>query len=342
MSCLVKVFVLTKNEYDIIEDFINFYGNLVGYENIIVIDNDSTHPVVLDVYRRYLEKGLKHLYKTTDTMRNCASIISRHMHHFKTECKFMLPVDTDEFLFFKSGGEMTRERFESYLNSIPDNVSVIKFGQVLASVPDQESSTYEGFKHTRPAVNITNFYLQPLDKVFVKSEFFTHMAMGNHSAKVSGGKMIVDDSIGLLHFHETGAFRQYERAINAVTGYGFSSYAKSIQEQLADCHKWKMGAGGHHCRYMAMFLTRKLLIQQWKSRFTETLPSMEHVKIADELADDVHAEVKLMNFVKSLPNDVNGSVDSPQQLDKLLFGNWKFSTPEHTITQCRDFILSLE
>ena len=40
---LCKIITLSKNEYDLIEDFLLYYDSIVGIENIIIIDNLCTY-----------------------------------------------------------------------------------------------------------------------------------------------------------------------------------------------------------------------------------------------------------------------------------------------------------
>lgn len=48
-----KIISKTKNEYILIEPWIQYHTKLVGYENIVIFDNNSTDERVLEVYRKY-------------------------------------------------------------------------------------------------------------------------------------------------------------------------------------------------------------------------------------------------------------------------------------------------
>ena len=48
----IKIFTVTKDEYDLIQEFIDFYGYIFGYDNLIIIDNGSTNTSVLEYYNR--------------------------------------------------------------------------------------------------------------------------------------------------------------------------------------------------------------------------------------------------------------------------------------------------
>ena len=153
---LAKVFLFTKNEYDMIEDFILFYGSIFGLENLIILDNGSTNKKVIDVYNKFQRKGLK-LYQDHRPMQNMYEILTGYMRHFKDTCEFMLPLDTDEFLFFPEGGQLSRERVEQYLRSLPSDVSVIRYKEFWASVPNPDDINYKNYRYENPARDITRF-----------------------------------------------------------------------------------------------------------------------------------------------------------------------------------------
>jgi len=335
----VKVFVFTKNEYDIIEDFIKFYGGLFGYENVVIIDNKSTDPRVHEVYRKYQALGLCNLYAEERNMQKHSVIMTQFINHFKNECDFAIPLDTDEFIFFPDGGEITKERVNEYFESIPAHVSSIRFKNFYASAPDPESPSYQGFKHVRPAENIINFYDQNWDKIIIRASKFISSSMGNHKATMTDGEHITSDTLGLLHFHETGIYRQYERAKQGVIGYGFiDPLQHSSMEQIQRCHAFMPSTGGHHCRYYLAFLVRSYFIYCWGQMIgNNTLPSAKDMEWLHE-----HRERKdLGKLVEAYlleKKKENPEVDNTMTEDILVFGVWPRIPFQYTITQVRDFL----
>jgi hypothetical protein len=370
MVALAKVFVITKDEYDLIEDFILYYGSLVGLENIIVIDNGSTNAKVLEVYQKYRVKGLGGLYQNTTHVYNAGAVMTAYMQHYKNDCEFMLPLDTDEFLYFADRETMDRQAFEEYLRSIPTDASVIKYGKFMSAVPDQtDEGSYVNFRHTRPVANITRFYDQGWDKVFVRAATFEKIALGNHNAVVTSGQKIISKSLGLLHYQETGSLRQFERSANSIKGYGYVTMEETPVEQLRLCLKFRSGAGGHHCMYMVRFLLRMVTINKWLVRFGKSLPKMENMHWVDDLykklpkgldvaveddkdvyallakasalADNIVADVD--REIESYLANVDGSNHREPYNDamklKLIFGDWLFHDPAVIITQISNYVI---
>ena len=89
---LVKVFVLTKNEYDMISDFLTYYGRIFGYENLIVIDNGSNHQDVLNIYDSFKSKGVT-IIEDRSNIAYHGEIMTKHMNTYKNTCEFMIPLD---------------------------------------------------------------------------------------------------------------------------------------------------------------------------------------------------------------------------------------------------------
>jgi len=333
---IIKVFVFTKNEYDMIEDFIKFYGGLFGYENVVVIDNRSTDERVLEVYKKYMPLGLTNLYTEGRNMQNHSAIMTEYMKSFKDHCDFVIPLDTDEFMFFTTGGELSKERIHAYFDSIPEDVSIIRFKQFLGSCPDPDSPSYINYKHERPAQNITQFYDQNWDKIIIRAKKFISSSMGNHNAVVIDGKYIVSDQLGLLHFHETGIYRQYERARQGVKGYGFvDPDHQDIVEQIKRCHAFKNSTGGHHCKYYLYFVIRVYFINRWKQvKGDGTLPTAKDMEWIHEHRDEVNLGVMIEDYLQNHHPGQRHDINE----NNLIFGGWPRITPQFRITQVSDFL----
>jgi hypothetical protein len=90
-----KIILKTKNEDDLIDIWIRYYSKMVGKENLVIFDNNSTSQKVLDVYR---EHGIE--IKKID--------VPNKVHHYRlnidfyknifSSCDWFAVLDTDEFL----------------------------------------------------------------------------------------------------------------------------------------------------------------------------------------------------------------------------------------------------
>ncbi|PNG99496.1 hypothetical protein TSOC_014718 [Tetrabaena socialis] len=285
---LVKIIVLTRNEYDLIEDFLTFYGFVFGVENIVLVDNGSDDPRVWEVYRKYHASGLTVIHEPARNMLAMASIVTAACTLYKDSCDFLLPLDTDEFMFLPAAPHISGSEFRDcilrHLRDLPKDVSVLKYGKFFGSIPDASSHDYVGYKHQRPARSIMTFYDQAWDKVIVRAPVFRSVSQGNHAAVVDSGRTDVSAVLGLLHFHETGMARQRERCIMSILGYRmFDPHGMNLDEQLRACDivADKHMCGGHRVKQYRTLLRREMICREFK-RLLLRLPSLnEMLRLTD-------------------------------------------------------------
>jgi len=97
---LLKIIVPVLNEPILLEPFLEYYGNLIGFENIIILDNKSTIESIHTTFSKYQDK--------VTIFRNCDYFDLEYekgkfdilVSNLKKECKFISKIDCDEFLSF--------------------------------------------------------------------------------------------------------------------------------------------------------------------------------------------------------------------------------------------------
>ena len=97
---IAKVVCVTKDEYDLIEDFIKYHAYLFGYENVVIVDNGSTHPEVLRVYEKYSKLGVDINYEPIFDRDKQNIIYGKYIEKNSHNCTFIFPIDTDEFIYY--------------------------------------------------------------------------------------------------------------------------------------------------------------------------------------------------------------------------------------------------
>ena len=101
-----KIILKTKNEDDLIDIWIRYYSKMVGKENLIIFDNNSTSQKVLDAYK---EHGIE--IKKIDVPNNV------HHYHLNVDfyenifsgCDWFAVLDTDEFLCVYKDGKFSTD-----------------------------------------------------------------------------------------------------------------------------------------------------------------------------------------------------------------------------------------
>lgn len=223
---LVKIFCMSYNETYLLEDFILYHGNLFGFENIVIIDNNSTDETVLNIYNHYKPKGVT-VFCEKNTNRCYQDIYTTNiMLQYKDKCKFMLPLDTDEF-FFVIGKHTDRIDKEDVLdffrNMDTENIGVYHFRNFYWSFANPSSSDYVNGVHKRPVRNIVNFKQiitddnfhsireLPYMKSFFNAKEFISVSHGNHGG-VSSIPIAKSVNCGFFHYHNTGIKQNIEKA----------------------------------------------------------------------------------------------------------------------------------
>lgn len=249
MLPLCKIFTVTKNETDLVEDFIIFHGKLIGYENIVIIDNCSTCPKVLETYQKYKQYGMSVVTEPNYSGGGQGKSFTKHMNLHKKKCSFLIGLDTDEFInmkkmpFLKTLSVLSRTKYTKF--------RVCKY---LSSVPDNQ-------KTPRPATDITTFIVEKASppKYFFKSSTFISTVNGCHNGKTKPD-LTYDVDIEYFHFHNTGARRSIERSKTIISGYNYADVDSPLVVQLKSLISVKSNVGSHRVLEYALFLSKSLCL----------------------------------------------------------------------------------
>ena len=263
MLPVAKIFTVTKNETDLIEDFIIYHGNVFGFTNIIIIDNMSTCPIVKDVYSRYMKKGITVVNETNYEGNSQGNAFTKHMLKYKKLCKFLIGLDTDEFFIIDNVPQQNMVNVvTTYLNSFPGNVARVMVGRYLTAIPDPCVCVDQ--KIIRPVIDIKTFIYEeasPKKYIFRASKFISTVN-GCHNGVTQKGTTVPSDSIVYCHFHNTGARRSIERAMSIVSGYGYTRLDLPLEDQLENMINVKSSTGAHRVLEYSLFLSRTLCLNE--------------------------------------------------------------------------------
>lgn len=273
MSNIVKIFTVTKNETDLIDDFIHYHGSLFGFTNIVIIDNDSDCPTVLQLYDDFRRMGVVVEKYPSYRGNSQGKAFTKYMSKYRTECNFMVGLDTDEFLQFPdfltmnlnraTSAQFLKNRFRAYFSNLSRDASKFNIVKYFESVPDTTNKCYSEQSMKRPAKNIVYFYPSTAKpkKCFFRSETFLSTVNGCHNGKTSSGREVASD-LCYVHFHDTGARRSVERARNIVRGYAYADVDSDIKHQLSQLKEVVSPIGTHRVLEYALFLSKLLVLKE--------------------------------------------------------------------------------
>lgn len=303
---VIRVIVCTKNEIDLIEPFLQYYGYLFGFENITVVDNDSTHLSVLQVYEKYKPLGIEVINEPAP-FDYVHQFMTKHVNDACKKCDWLLTLETDEFLFWIPSMADVNSVVDptivyEYLASVPDEISVLRYKHVMQSCVKTTDEHYIENRYDDPVAQMKYFANQVFYKNIIRARDFSRVTMWSHDVDMVSGSLIICPVMGLLHYHNTGESMLQLRTQELVKGYGFNFPNEAIEAKIAYCAWLKKNipnmTGGHRLEYFQRFLRRSYVLHFFNS-IVGRLPSVSEMYNLTEHGDDLSAIlVDIMSVIK--------------------------------------------
>ena len=224
----VGIFLMQKNEFDLFPLFIKYYGNLVGYSNIHVVDNGSSKDM-LPLIKNASDLGVNvdFSYSRETDFENKGRIIGDKINLLLDKYDVSIPLDCDEFIGIQtSSNEYTfdKDLIIKYFSTLDDGIYKLKSGNRFRNSITDYTKFYRLF-HTGT-------------KLFSKKKKLIGLDLGYHRCK--GTKNISSLCYFELHNKPFDTFHKHcvEKMKNRVD---VSNVDKNIKYQ---------GAGLHLIRYL--------------------------------------------------------------------------------------------
>jgi hypothetical protein len=277
----IAAILLTKNETDLIDDFLEFYGRLLGGRNhVLVVDNgSSSNSPVQSAYAKHVARGGEVIINAR-SFRDANLFMTEHLASLAEHYDWILPLETDEFMFDMTDHSETvnptdvGNALRETLASQPSDVGLLRYGKFLGSLVDPADPGYDRGAYTRPALQQTRFFDQGWDKLIIRSSAFVRMSMWCHHAELREGyRAATSDRLGLLHFHETGLRRRMDRAAQVVHAYDYIRPHWTLEEKLRRARQLRDApiACGHRLNELLEYLERKATLLAFR-RYLGRLP----------------------------------------------------------------------
>jgi len=348
---LVKVFCLSYNERDILEDFIVYHGNLFGYENIVMIDHSSTDEKVKSIYQQYATKGVTVIYET-DTDRGKHHIyLTNAMSQYKDKCEFMLPLDTDEFFFVvgRRPDRIERQDILDFFAGLPRNVGVFKLKNFFWSYADPTTPDYQNGFHTSPIRNITTFKQVQTDddfknikelpymKAFFKASSFINIVHGNHDGQTTLNTEQFIGNCGFFHFHNTGITTKLEKAKKQMERINFIHENDSVNVAYTKLLNLNINWGRTH--FYKTYLMKLLIYNMYYFAYLHIIPEDVFTKVVAACEGKSVNEIKFI--VENLGAPIQPKLFTIEPLTALTMQEEKTEGLVR-LTHVRDFLATCE
>jgi len=233
----IKIFTVTKDEYDLIEDFITFYGYIFGYDNLIIIDTGSTDKSVLEYYQMIKrEKNVNIVFENGYENGKQGEHFTKYMtiEKNKNSCDFLLGLDTDNFLILPNATFIDPKEYINYFETLDKNQNKFLIHSTFDSIIDINNNNYINNKYLRPARYCEKYYKTATVHInFYRCKHFCTTYNGNHKGITIPDQSPILTNLIVIHYNNTGITRHIERTMNILINYKYINYIDDINFETA-------------------------------------------------------------------------------------------------------------
>lgn len=222
----IVIFTMVKNEEDIIKEWIEYHGNIFGFNNLCIIDNfstDNTH----EICKEYISKGIL-LRQETDYKKK-GILTSEYSKSIK--CDIFIPLNIDEFICYydKKNNSVNKSDIITYLESIFDiNYGLHKM-KYLIPIKTNNSIGLNKFTHARIKDDKDNA------KTFINCKKVEPNFLFDHGNNVPSTTYI-SSKLYLIHYHCRSHDQLVKKTTANVVGLENSdcNFEPKLEEEIKD------------------------------------------------------------------------------------------------------------
>ena len=229
MDKIIKIILMTKNEKYLIKQWIQYHGEIFGYENLYIID-DSDDIDVLNYYKSISYLPI-HIYNNNNNLNNIINYINNIMTLIKNECDFMIKLDTDEFIGLYNNEtndvHIYKEIIRNSFNKLIVNGYKYKCSYTMNSLPlETNNNSLEYTFFSQP--HYTKF------KTFFYSKTYLYCDLGSHTGNVISRyeNHENDTNIMIIHYHNQSFKNYVENCKKAVISHNYININDNIGTQI--------------------------------------------------------------------------------------------------------------
>lgn len=254
---MIKIFTMVKDECDIIEDWILYHGNIFGYHNLYIVDNESGDGTY-EIIQKYQEKGVN-VYRHPNYLEK-GNIMKELINN--NLCTIAFPLDIDEFIVYyhKESNKISIDNIVTYLHTLieTDNITANNIGLYKCDYIHSKLSTPSKQGYNRAVLECTRGrYDNNRTKNMTKAFFDTRKWNGNidHGNHFNTYSEYIMSNLCLVHYHKRNLQQHKKKVINNIEGLGYNPNDLNALKQLENgC------IGSHHVKEMIRILENKYSI----------------------------------------------------------------------------------
>jgi len=247
------IFMFHNDEVDLIADWLQYYSFMFGFSNIHVIDHMSQEPTICKLLSMYLHCGVN-VTSYVGPFNGKSKRLSDEMKSaVKTEPRFLIPVDADEFL---TPSEIHEQQYDNLnilqlrhnllrtFNELPLDGRKYKFTMKHVMYAKDQCLRFSSDPKEMIRRVLTDGYISSdpdlsdkWAKTFYYSQGFEWTDQGNHRGRVKNDQQFgnadeksevlpqhyIFSNISLYHYYLASYTGYIHKIVRAVKSYGFNS-----------------------------------------------------------------------------------------------------------------------
>lgn len=194
---------MQKNEDLCLEPWIRYHGDMVGYENLYILDHHSDSQHVKDILSFYIPFGLHVMWlPESSDYRKKGEYVSYAMKQVEAGYDFVFPLDCDEFLALRlNDGHPTcsKKHICRYLAELPQDAKAFAVVENFLNV----------LRHPR------TFFALPYRKVFFRGGSCGNVDHGSHTL-LSPAMDVFETKLVYVHFHHKSFEKQKQASLQKL------------------------------------------------------------------------------------------------------------------------------
>jgi len=216
----VKVFMMQRNEGDILKEWLEYHGFLFGFKNLHVIDDGSTDRSAR-ILKSYTNKGVKVRFvrnrftnKGNDLLEWCKEL------YRADQVDLFLPLDADEFVALREDKRVytaSRHKLFQYLERLSKYPRIYRVGYWMYGA-EEALSYHNVFREQR------KFYKKEgRQKHFFHPYLVSSLDRGFHEPVAQSPQVkTFYCALTLFHYHYRGVKKMVQKAKSAVASLGLN------------------------------------------------------------------------------------------------------------------------
>ena len=267
---VLKMVLMTKDEWPLIQEWTLYHGEIVGFENLYILDG-SDDPVCIEFLMRARDDWGANVVFTKANLNQLNDLVDVVFGDIAASSDIMMKVDTDEFLAVMKSDPSCRSGSTSssdctlspygvaeYINSnefVLDG-RLMKVGFRSGSVPSREACSSNNDRRAIEAVPMLTYTgTHPTDyKSFYDARTFDHGDLGSHygyALPPFDKPDFVTTRLGIIHAHARCIETEVANCRKALISHGFIGETDTTKVALRKLQRKIIGKGRDVCAMTA-------------------------------------------------------------------------------------------